>query len=272
MASTQGDRDPPRYAHNGERSSDEEEDVTIVGDTPYRGQSSSANDNADDSRRFLTIKPTTTRDDDASDLHSPTRSREQAHRLDDDLHMLQVERAVSAGMETKQSSDDGRASRARATTRSRSRREEPVDEFDAATNPAHERAQVYSPPTHPENSVAKFFAKVHGSNWLIRYFTYITPPTILVLVPILIGFKLPAANGTQRHSDGTFKQKASIGGVEMTWFCIWLMIVWLGLWAGRVSIDPVRQGSTTLLMLSLGSCQVPSVAHRACRQPLHEQQ
>jgi hypothetical protein len=29
---------------------------------------------------------------------------------------------------------------------------------------------------------------------------------------------------------------ASVGGVELLWFSIWLMIIWLTLWAGRVSI------------------------------------
>lgn len=206
---------------------------TVVGSTPYRGGSAHADNDPNPSRQFLSIKPTTTRET-GSELKSPGQNREATHRLDDDLHMLQVERQVSADLETQSTTED--RSRARAATRSRSRREEPIDEFDAATNPLHERAQVYSPPAHPENTFAKFFSKVHNSNWAVRYFTYIAPLVIVILIPILLGFKLPAANGTQKNADGSFKKKASVGGVEMTWFCIWLMIIWLGLWAGRVSI------------------------------------
>ena len=28
--------------------------------------------------------------------------------------------------------------------------------------------------------------------------------------------------------------RSSVGGVQMVWFCIWLEIVWLTLWAGRI--------------------------------------
>ena len=221
-----------RFNGIGDRSSDEE--GTMVGDTPYRGGSSHTNNDANPSKQYLSIKPTTTRDDTSSELRSPGQSREEAHRLDDDLHMLQIERQVSAELD-QENSNDG-TSRARATTRSRSRREEPIDEFDAATNPLHERAQIYRPPKDPETSFAKFFSKVHNSNWVIRYFTYIVPVVIIILVPILIGFELPAANGTRKNADGSPKARASVGGVEMNWFCIWIMIIWLGLWAGRVSL------------------------------------
>ena len=259
MSSPEEEKEPPQYSVNhAGRSSDEE--ATVVGDnTPFPGASSHSNNDANGSRQFLSIKPTTTRDDASTDLKSPGQSREQAHRLDDDLHMLQVERAVSADLEAQSSSDGRGESRARAATRSRSRREEPVDEFDAATNPLHERTQVYSPPQHPETNLAKLFAKVHNSNWVVRYFTYIAPLVCLILIPIILGFKLPAANGTQKNADGTFKKKASVGGVALTWFCIWLMIVWLGLWAGRVSFEYICQKKCQVTDALLRSSQ--NVSH-----------
>ena len=237
MASPIQEKEESSFDMQRERSSGEE-DVTVVGNgTPYRTNTSHTNEHPADGRQFLAIHPTRTHDTNASsDLKSPSATREREHRLDDELHMLQVERQVSADLENRKSNDgntDSR-SRARATTRSRSRREDTVDEFDVATNPLHESTKVYQPPPHPENAFAKFFGKVHASHWTIRYFTYITPIMALILIPILLGFKLPAANGTQKNPDGSSKARSSVGGVEMPWFCIWLLIVWLGLWAGRI--------------------------------------
>ncbi|KAK7183495.1 hypothetical protein DPSP01_008499 [Paraphaeosphaeria sporulosa] len=148
-------------------------------------------------------------------LQSPSQSREQASRLNDELAMLQVEREVSnavEGLERGQSTS-------RSMRRTRSRREEPEDEFDVATNPLHERAALYKPPENPSTKVSRFFKKVHNSSWVVRYFTYITPLVLIILIPLLLGALL-------------FKN-ASVGGVKMSWFCIWLMIIWLSLWAGR---------------------------------------
>ena len=52
--------------------------------------------------------------------------------------------------------------------RSRTRHEEPIDEFDAATYSLHEKAQVYKLPEHAQNSSAEFFKNVHNSNCIIR--------------------------------------------------------------------------------------------------------
>jgi len=146
---------------------------------------------------------------------SPSQTREQASRLNDDLTVLQIER----GLDAQEALQRG-ASLNRSMTRQRSRREELVDDFDAATNPLHEQAARYSPPEHPTTNVSKFFKKVHNSSWLVRYFTYITPLVLLILIPILVG-ALAFPN-------------ADVGGVELSWFGIWLMIVWLTLWLGRV--------------------------------------
>ncbi|KAK3115728.1 hypothetical protein LTR53_004649 [Teratosphaeriaceae sp. CCFEE 6253] len=153
-------------------------------------------------------------------INSPSQTREQAHRLDDDLALLKIERQVSKLAEeaelshTKSGDEDG-------IYRSRSRRrDEHVDEFDVATNPVHEKTQVYKPVEHPVSGFGKFVKRIHSSNWLVRYVTYISPPTFILLIPLLLAAFL-------------FKE-ATVGGVYLLWFMIWLQIVWLTLWAGRI--------------------------------------
>lgn len=142
-------------------------------------------------------------------MASPSQTREQAHRLDDDLAMLKIERQAS-----KQADDP-------ELTRSGTRkRDETVDEFDVATNPVHEKTQTYKPVENPTSNFAKFIKKVHKSNWVIRYITYIAPLTFILLIPLLLGVFL--------YKD------AGVGGVQMYWFIIWLEIVWLTLWLGRI--------------------------------------
>ncbi|EAS36066.3 mechanosensitive ion channel family protein [Coccidioides immitis RS] len=148
-------------------------------------------------------------------LRSPSQTREEAHRLDDDLAVLQAERQVS-----RTEGEAERAGRASSVRRSRSRRTEPVDEFDAATNPLHEQSAVFKPPENPTTSFARFVKKVHNSSFLVRYFTYITPLVLILLIPLLVGaLAFPDAD---------------VGGVSLMWFAVWLEIFWLTLWAGRI--------------------------------------
>ena len=149
---------------------------------------------------------------------SPSQTREEASRLDDDLAMMKAERIVTTTDD--KANPEGRSSA--QLHRSRSRAPEPIDEFDAATNPLHEKTAIYKPPEHPSTKVAKFFKYIHGSSWLVRYVTYIAPVTILLLIPLLIGAFLPAG------------QDANVGGVRLVWFGIWLEIVWLTLWLARI--------------------------------------
>ncbi|KAF9699562.1 hypothetical protein EKO04_002393 [Ascochyta lentis] len=148
-------------------------------------------------------------------MQSPSQTREQASRLDDDLALLQIERGIIDA----EALERGH-SVSRSMQRVRSRRDEPIDDFDAATNPLHEQAARYKPPENPTTKFSKFFKKLHNSSWVVRYFTYITPLVLIILIPILLGaFAFP---------------NATVGGVELIWFSIWLMIVWLTLWAGRL--------------------------------------
>lgn len=150
---------------------------------------------------------------------SPSRSRDQATRLEDDLKLLQIERQISRVDAEKQ---DNASLKSNGIERSRSRREEVIDEFDVATNPLHETAKAYAPPAHPSNRFAQFAKSVHDSFWIIRYITYIAPLTLILLIPILIGFLVKGG------------RNYSVGGVQLPWFFIWLEIVWLTLWAGRL--------------------------------------
>ncbi|KAI5249968.1 hypothetical protein E4T43_00465 [Aureobasidium subglaciale] len=149
------------------------------------------------------------------DMTSPSQNREMANRLDDDLELLKIERQVShdADVQTR----DG----ASHMGRQRSRRDD-IDEFDIATNPIHEQTALYKPPQDPVGNFSKLIKRIHHSSFLIRYLTYILPIVLILLIPLLIGaFVSPAT-------------KAVVGGVELMWFMIWLEIVWLTLWAGRL--------------------------------------
>ena len=149
---------------------------------------------------------------------SPSQSRAQESRLEDDLTLLHAERVISNAREGRLGIPlDPSAS----VSRSKSRPSDTMDEFDIATNPVHEKTAVYRPPDHPKTTLAKLFKKIHDSSSLIRYFTYITPVVMILLVPLLLG-ALVFTNAT-------------VGGVQLIWFSVWLEIVWLTLWAGRVS-------------------------------------
>ncbi len=149
---------------------------------------------------------------------SPSQTREQEHRLDDDLTMLQAEQVASSAQHVQ---SNGNLAHSISVHRSRSRRSDPVDEFDVATNPLHEKTAGYKPPEHPSTNFAKAIKKIHNSSFLIRYFTYIVPVVALLLVPLLLGALV-------------FKN-ASVGGVTLLWFSVWLELLWLLLWMGRVS-------------------------------------
>jgi small-conductance mechanosensitive channel len=145
---------------------------------------------------------------------SPSRTREEAHRFDDDLAVLRAEQVAS-------NSDQGGLKKSAEMHPSRSR-VEPVDTFDANTNPIHEKAALYRPPERPSTKAAAFFKYIHTSSWLVRYITYIVPVVLILLIPLLIGALVSKA------------KEACVGGVQLLWFSVWLEIVWLTLWAGRL--------------------------------------
>lgn len=145
---------------------------------------------------------------------SPSAAREQALRLDDDLAVLQAERVVSHSQQGEEHTSEV------ASLRQHRSRTELVDEFDIATNPLHETAAIYNAPEDPHTNIAKILKRIHSSSFLVRYFFYITPLTLILLIPLLLGALV-------------FKS-ANVGGVKLLWFSVWLEIFWLTLWAGRV--------------------------------------
>ncbi|KAI1515532.1 mechanosensitive ion channel protein [Pyrenophora tritici-repentis] len=202
------------YPH--QRSSDE--DGTVVGDEHHHplhlDTGARATHGRSRSGTHLTVE--TAHDiPPMNGISSPSQNREQASRLNDDLAVL----AVEQGLNEKEALMRNQST-TRSMTRVRSRRTEVVDDFDEATNPLHEQAARYTPPENPNTNFSKFFKKVHNSSWLVRYFTYITPMVLVILIPLLLG--------------AFVFDEATVGGVELVWFSIWLMIVWLTLWAGRV--------------------------------------
>lgn len=172
--------------------------------------------NSNDKNRLKVDTALPEDDDKTHSMRTPSAHREQATRLEDDLMLLQAERVASRS--TQGEHKDGE----QPLGRSRSRRTDPVDEFDDATNPLHEKAAVYNPPEKPATQLAAFVKKIHHSSFIVRYFTYIVPVVLLLLIPLLIG--------------ALKFRSATVGGVELMWFAIWLEIVWLTLWAGRVSV------------------------------------
>lgn len=152
---------------------------------------------------------------DASSLRSRYSTRETNTRLGDDLAVMEAERVVS------QSTHDAQSKKSRDHHSTRSR-QSAVDEFDEATNPLHERAALYQPPEKPTTKVARFVKKLHESSFVVRYLTYIVPLVVILLVPLLVGaLAFPEAN---------------VGGVSLLWFSVWLEILWLTAWAGRVCV------------------------------------
>jgi hypothetical protein len=208
--------DPPTNQSRDRRSSDE--DGTLQGEGIDDGTYSNN----------LRVYPSYAQGEDNIDKDSrapmsPSAQREHSRRLDDDLQMLHAERVVSNAERSNQESAMGRSRSLMARSRSRNN-VEPADDFDVDTTPIHEKTKIYQPPANPTTKLAKVFKKVHQSSFLVRWFIYITPLTLLLLIPLLFGIWL-------------FPQ-TTVGDVKLVWFGIWLEIVWLTLWAGRVSFAP----------------------------------
>lgn len=228
----------PRYnIHSQDRSRrshdqpNSDEEGTVVGnanenDAHYNTAQPPAEGSRPRGNTHLTVDTEYDQDYPMRGMGSPSQTREQSKRLDDDLMMVQIERQVSLAAEEQDrlrrgdGSEDGDMYRSRSRKGGRDGRDELVDEFDIATNPIHEKAATYKPPEHPSTGFSKFIKRLHESGWLIRYFTYITPVVLILLIPLLVG-ALAFPN-------------AHVGGVRLMWFSIWLEIVWLTLWAGRI--------------------------------------
>ncbi|KAI7281502.1 hypothetical protein KC345_g4108 [Hortaea werneckii] len=203
----------------GRKSSDEE--GTVVGENGYENHDENVHPTGRArAASHLTVKTEPDHHPPPHGVLSPSQTREQNKRLDDDLAMLKIERQVSRIEEEDALAGNGDGERD-GVHRSRSRRRnDDVDEFDIATNPVHEQTQVYKPIEHPASAFGRFIRKVHKSNVIVRWVTYIVPLVVILLIPLLLGALLFT--------------RAVVGGVRLEWFMIWLEIVWLTLWAGRL--------------------------------------
>lgn len=201
--SVQGMPQPQDLAHNGTHSQSDDDEGTLSGEYDRMKQS---RDHSAEKQDYIGGQPA-----------AQSQTREEEHRLTDDLAMLQAERVVSNAQSAQ---IGGRLTNSASMHRSRSR-VEPADQFDINTNPIHEKTATFRPPENPAGRFAKTFKRIHESSVLIRYFFYIVPVVLIILVPLLLGALL-------------FKE-ATVGDVRLLWFSVWLEIVWLTLWSGRVS-------------------------------------
>ncbi|KAL2036836.1 hypothetical protein N7G274_010379 [Stereocaulon virgatum] len=210
----------PHHQRSHERSSNSDDEGTLSNDfeRPERTNTShfSYNEKSDDP--YLRPHRTITLEQNYLGGHSTrSESREEEQRLEDDLAMLEAERMVS---KSHSHNHMGELTRTHTIHHKRTR-QEPVDEFDVNTNPIHERASGFRPPDHPEGTFAKTFKRIHESSFLVRYFMYIVPLVLIILIPLMLG--------------GLVFKRATVGGVRLLWFCVWLEVVWLTLWGGRIT-------------------------------------
>ncbi|GKT58333.1 mechanosensitive ion channel family [Colletotrichum tofieldiae] len=161
---------------------------------------------------------------------SPQDTREQASRLNDDLELLRAERFVS-NQEHELSQQRSRQGRTREL--------EPEDVF--ATNPT--AAEVTKPP--PEKKAGAFAFAIW--KWLrkfprvFRYSVYMIPGAALLLIPVLIGhFAVDPESSTVGGANGVY----------LTWFGIWLEVIWCSLWGSRMitSFMPLIFGGIAIVM------------------------
>lgn len=101
------------------------------------------------------------------------------------------------------------------------------DSFDKRVDhPAHVPvSQRFGKPVQrPLTKLGKLFKWVHNFSMFTRWVLYITPVTLILLVPVLVG--------ALKRRDGS---KLSVAGVQLQWFAIWWEIIWLSLWAAKLS-------------------------------------
>ncbi|KAL8907569.1 MAG: hypothetical protein Q9207_001306 [Kuettlingeria erythrocarpa] len=194
---------PGYLANHGTHSQSDDDEGTLSGEYDRMKQS---RDHSVEKQDYIGGQPA-----------AQSQTREEEHRLTDDLAMLQAERVVSTAQSAQIA---GRLTNSASMHRSRSR-VEPADQFDINTNPIHEKTATFRPPENPAGRFAKTFKRIHESSVLIRYFFYIVPVVLVILIPLLLGALL--------------FQEATVGDVHLLWFSVWLEIVWLTLWSGRIT-------------------------------------
>ncbi|KAM7198099.1 Mechanosensitive ion channel domain containing protein [Naviculisporaceae sp. PSN 640] len=150
---------------------------------------------------------------------SPSGSREQANRLNDDLELLRAERIVS-----RQGRDD-RSRRSLARKRStESGRDDAFNTVAPASQPVHQKQKT--------TWLTKLWGGIKKFPRIMRYILYAIPPAILILIPVFLDIFA---------YDRQSKPVGGRGGIQLLWFGIWLEVIWLTLWASRIvaSLMPI---------------------------------
>ncbi|PYH87618.1 serine/threonine protein kinase [Aspergillus ellipticus CBS 707.79] len=69
--------------------------------------------------------------------------------------------------------------------------------------------------------MGRIYQAVLNYSIVTRYFIYVAPIAILLAIPIIVG--------------ATVAQDATIGGVTLPWFWLWIEIVWISLWVCKLA-------------------------------------
>ncbi|BFZ56829.1 hypothetical protein PYCC9005_003877 [Savitreella phatthalungensis] len=167
------------------------------------------------------------------DMLSPTRARLEAFREQDRENMRSAEREASRMRSLQRaktmhspnrggSDDDTNPSEKFATSS-----EHDGDSFDRrADHPAHvPMSQRLRVNRKPLTKIGKFFKWVHNFSMITRWILYITPPTLIILVPLLVGSLVKRINGKVLY----------LANIELQWWAVWWEIIWLSLWAGKLA-------------------------------------
>lgn len=148
---------------------------------------------------------------DSHSLRSPISQRADASRLDDNIELLRIERAVSA-----EARDD-----VSHLKKSRAHNFEPEDAFNA---PIPSETMHKEKEQDPDAKLLKFWMFLRKFPRFVRYCLYLVPGALLLLIPVLLGRFAIKADGKRRD----------VNGVDLMWFGIWLEIVWGVLWVSRM--------------------------------------
>ncbi|CAG7565652.1 unnamed protein product [Fusarium equiseti] len=148
---------------------------------------------------------------DSNSLRSPLSQRADASRLDDNIELLRIERAVSA-----EARDD-----VSYMKKSRAHNFEPEDAFNA---PIPSETMHKEKEQDPDAKLLKFWMFLRKFPRFVRYCLYVVPGAVLLLIPVLLGKFAIKDDGKRRD----------VNGVDLMWFGIWLEIVWGVLWVSRM--------------------------------------
>ncbi|KAM5344996.1 hypothetical protein ACJ41O_010858 [Fusarium nematophilum] len=182
-----------------------------AGQRPLRSDSPKPVVNEKVSDQSLDTFPTLAVPNDTNEFHtamSPSEKRADASRLDDNLELLRVERAVSA-----EEQDGG------SKMRNRTHNVEPEDAFNVPIP-----SETFHPEKKrdPDAALLKFWMFLRKFPRFVRYTLYLFPGAALLLIPVLLGYFV-------YQND-----ERDVGGVKLMWFGIWLEIVWGSLWVSRM--------------------------------------